>query len=59
MNCVKCGKEFDDVKVERSEPYDRGDGVMYGATSYSTNPVCPHCGHNNSASMVFGNKPKE
>ena len=56
--CKRCGKEFEGSTVERSEPYDRGDGVMYCGISYVGHPVCPYCGFDNSLKtfMRGGNK---
>lgn len=53
MKCKRCGKEFDGSSVEHSESYDRGDGVMYGTSSYSSNPICPYCGFNNSLKIYM------
>lgn len=51
--CKRCGKEFDAVKEEHSKEHDRGDGVMYGSSSWSHTPVCPHCGCNNDNTKVI------
>ena len=53
MKCKICGKEFESSSVKHSEPYDRGDGVMYGTSSYSHNPVCPYCGHDNTVKIFM------
>ena len=51
--CKNCGKEFESVKHTENEPYDRGDGVMYGTSSWSQNMTCPHCGTDNSPKVIF------
>ena len=48
MICERCKKEFNNIATTKSEPYDRGDGVMYGTASWTSNNVCPHCGHDNT-----------
>ena len=53
MKCEMCGKDFDAAEVEHSKEYDRGDGVMYGNSSYTYKPICPHCGYDNSPKMIL------
>ena len=53
MKCKKCGKEFEGCIIKHSKPYDRGDGVMYGTSSYTSAPICPHCGHDNSPDIYY------
>jgi len=53
MKCKFCKKEFEAVEVHHGKSYDRGDGVMYGSSSYSHKPICPHCGHNNSPKVYL------
>lgn len=53
MKCVMCKREFDSSDIEDYKRVDRGDGVMYGSVSYVSRPVCPHCGHNNSAAVYI------
>lgn len=48
MKCGRCGKEFPGSVIESTKGYDRGDGVMHYSTSYTYNPICPHCGFNNT-----------
>lgn len=53
MKCKNCGKEFRASKVRHGEPYDRGDGVMYGDSSWLYTPICPHCGFDNRSKKVL------
>lgn len=53
MKCKRCGKEFEGCSTEHSERHDRGDGVMYGTASYSSSPVCPYCGYDNSPKIYM------
>lgn len=53
MKCKGCNKEFDASKVECSDEWDRGDGVMYGMCSYSSTPICPNCGYDNSPKLYL------
>lgn len=53
MKCKHCGKEFEAVESEHSKDWDRGDGVMYGRSSWSYKPICPHCGHDNSSKLLL------
>lgn len=53
MKCKNCKKEFEATKVYHSEPYDRGDGVMYGTDSYSQNYICPYCGVDNCPYNIY------
>ena len=53
MKCECCGKEFEAVKVEHGKSYDRGDGVMYGTSSYASTPICPYCGHDHSPKAIL------
>lgn len=58
MKCRRCGKEFDSCVIEQSKSYDRGDGVMYGTSVYSHNPICPHCGYNNTVKIFMTGRDK-
>ena len=63
MKCKWCEKEFDDVETKHSKEWDRGDGVMYGHSSWSYTPICPHCGWDSNDTKVYldcdGNKEDE
>jgi DNA-directed RNA polymerase subunit RPC12/RpoP len=49
MICKRCNREFNDVIITKSEPYDRGDGVIYRTPGgWTSNDICPYCGHDNS-----------
>ena len=56
MICEKCRKEFNEGKTECSEPWDRGDGIMYGSCSYTIDYTCPHCNHKNQSPyrLIYG-----
>jgi len=49
MKCDGCGKEFDNVLVVEGDEFDRGDGE----------PICPHCGYNNSPKVCLEKEVKE
>ena len=53
MKCKRCGKDFGYIRIEDHEWRDRGDGVMYGTASYSSHPICPHCGCDNSPKVYM------
>ena len=53
MICKCCGRLFDETHVEHGKLYDRGDGVMYGSSSYSVSCKCPHCGCDNSSMVTL------
>ena len=53
MKCKRCGKEFEAVEVKHSKDHDRGDGVMYGSSSWASTPICPHCGHDHSPKQIL------
>ena len=58
MKCKRCGKDFDNTNIEESAKRDRGDGVMYGSSSYSSRPICPHCGCDNSVKVYMTGRGK-
>jgi hypothetical protein len=54
MKCKHCGKDFSESGVTHGKSYDRGDGVIYGSSTYSVNYRCPYCGCNNSPLVFLG-----
>ena len=53
MICKCCDGLFNETEVKHGKFYDRGDGVMYGSSSYSANYIYPHCGYDNSPKKIY------